>query len=64
MWEYGGMATEGLKELAELGDVAKLRSELEQQVYILKTNLSSKVLMIFYWFYSGANWWYKKYHQS
>ena len=42
VWEYGGMASLGLKELAEYGIIRTLEQELKNQVRVQVSNLVNK----------------------
>lgn len=35
LWEYGGYASEGVKQVAELGSPVKMEEEIRQQVSVI-----------------------------
>lgn len=35
LWEYGGYASEGVKQVAELGSPVKMEEEIRQQVGVI-----------------------------
>lgn len=41
-WRYNGMASSGLRQVAELGSTRKLESELKEQVNILIVTISTR----------------------